>query len=133
AAAARAAIGPRLHWYNHHRPTAHSAVVHPSAAAPTSPSLTSRRRFPRSPPTVDWVRQAEVDGGQRPGMTTADQQRIVELEREGRELRRANEILKAGGAFWWRSSPRPERGNPDDRSAGGRPQGRADLPGPSGA
>ena len=43
----------------------------------------------------NWVRQAEIDGGQRPGVTTTDQQRILELERENRELRRANEILKA--------------------------------------
>jgi transposase len=46
-----------------------------------------------------WVRQAEVDGGRRPGLTTAEQQRIAELEREVRELRRANEILKAASAF----------------------------------
>ena len=49
-----------------------------------------------------WVRQAEVDGGQRPGVTTAEQQRIAELEREVRELRRANEILKAASAFFAR-------------------------------
>jgi transposase len=47
-----------------------------------------------------WVRQAEVDGGRRPGLTTAEQQRITELEREVRELRRANEILKAASAFF---------------------------------
>jgi transposase len=46
-----------------------------------------------------WVRQAEVDGGQRSGTTTADAGRIAELEREVRELRRANEILKAASAF----------------------------------
>ena len=49
-----------------------------------------------------WVRQAEVDGGRRPGMTTAEQQRITELEREVRELRRANNILKAASAFFAR-------------------------------
>jgi transposase len=49
-----------------------------------------------------WVRQAEVDGGRRPGLTTAEQQRIAELEREVRELRRANEILKAASAFFAR-------------------------------
>jgi transposase len=49
-----------------------------------------------------WVRQAEVDGGRRPGMTTAEQQRITELEREVRELRRANDILKAASAFFAR-------------------------------
>jgi transposase len=43
-----------------------------------------------------WVRQAEVDGGQRPGVTTAEQQRITELEREVRELRRANETWGDG-------------------------------------
>jgi transposase len=49
-----------------------------------------------------WVRQAEVDSGQRPGVTTAEQQRIAELEREVRELRRANDILKAASAFFAR-------------------------------
>src|SRR5256885_14168800 len=43
----------------------------------------------------NWVKQADVDGGKRPGMTSAEQRRIVELERDNRELRRANEILKA--------------------------------------
>ena len=47
----------------------------------------------------NWIRQAEIDGGQRPGISTADAQRIAELEREVRELRRANEILKAASAF----------------------------------
>jgi len=42
-----------------------------------------------------WVRQAEVDSGCRPGVPTAEQQRLVELQRENRELRRANDILKA--------------------------------------
>ena len=37
-----------------------------------------------------WLRQAEIDGGQRPGTTTVDNKRITELEREVRELRRAN-------------------------------------------
>src|SRR5678815_6012791 len=42
----------------------------------------------------EWVRQGERDGGARPGPTTAEQQRIKELERENRELRQTNEILK---------------------------------------
>ncbi len=50
----------------------------------------------------NWIRQAEIDGGQRPGISTADAQRIAELEREVRELRRANEILKAASAFFAR-------------------------------
>jgi transposase len=49
-----------------------------------------------------WIRQAEIDGGQRPGTTTEDRQRIAELEREVRELRRANEILKAASAYFAR-------------------------------
>ncbi len=48
----------------------------------------------------NWVKQAEIDSGKRPGVTTAEQQRIAELERENRELRRANEILKAASAFF---------------------------------
>ena len=46
-----------------------------------------------------WVKQAEVDDGRRPGATTSEQERIATLEREVRELRRANEILKAASAF----------------------------------
>jgi transposase len=50
----------------------------------------------------NWVAQAEVDEGQRPGTTTEDRKRIAELEREVRELRRANEILKAASAYFAR-------------------------------
>jgi transposase len=49
-----------------------------------------------------WVNQAEVDSGRRAGTTTAEAARIAELERENRELRRANEILKAASAFFAR-------------------------------
>jgi len=49
-----------------------------------------------------WVQQAEVDSGKRPGTTTSDVQKIAELERENRELRRANEILKAASAYFAR-------------------------------
>ena len=48
----------------------------------------------------NWVRQAEVDRGDRRGMTTEDTQRIAKLEREVRELRRANEILKSASLFF---------------------------------
>jgi transposase len=47
-----------------------------------------------------WVKQHEVDSGQRDGVTTAEAQRIKDLERENRELRRANEILKLASAFF---------------------------------
>ncbi|WP_436758932.1 IS3 family transposase [Streptosporangium sp. V21-05] len=54
----------------------------------------------------NWVKQAEIDGGQRPGTSTDEAKRIAELEREVRELRRANEILKAASAFF-RQRTRP--------------------------
>ena len=47
-----------------------------------------------------WVRQAETDEGHRPGLTSDERARLKELERENRELRRANEILKAAAAFF---------------------------------
>ncbi len=49
-----------------------------------------------------WVRRDEVDHGQRPGITRTERERLRELERENRELRRANEILKAASAFFAR-------------------------------
>ena len=47
-----------------------------------------------------WVRQHERDSGQRDGTTTTEAQRIKDLERENRELRKANEILKLASAFF---------------------------------
>jgi len=49
-----------------------------------------------------WVKQTEIDGGLRAGVTTDERQQIAELEKEVRELRRANEILKAAAAFFAR-------------------------------
>lgn len=46
-----------------------------------------------------WVRQAEVDGGQRPGVSTEEAAEIKRLKRENAELKRANEILKAAAAM----------------------------------
>jgi transposase len=47
----------------------------------------------------NWVRQAEIDGGARPGTTTDEAKRLAELERENRELKRANEIWTASAFF----------------------------------
>ena len=47
-----------------------------------------------------WVNRAEVDSGNRPGTSTADAERIATLERENKELRRANDILKAASVFF---------------------------------
>ena len=49
---------------------------------------------------LEWVKRVEIDAGARPGTTTAELQRIKELERENKELRRANEILKTASAFF---------------------------------
>jgi transposase len=56
-----------------------------------------------------WVVQAEIDEGQRVGTTTDEAQRISELERENRELRRANEILKSASAFFAAELDRPAK------------------------
>ncbi len=47
-----------------------------------------------------WVRQAERDTGRRPGLTTEERERLKALERENRELKRANEILRKASAFF---------------------------------
>ncbi|WP_084485220.1 transposase [Serinicoccus marinus] len=82
----------------------------------------------------NWVRQAEIDGGVRAGTTTDDAQRLVELEREVRELRRANEILKTSAAFSRLRSSTARSGRGAHRGAGRlhrpaprRVRGRADL------
>ena len=48
----------------------------------------------------EWIKRDEIDNGMRAGVTTTDQQRLKELERENRELRKANEILKLASAFF---------------------------------
>ena len=61
------------------------------------------RKFGMTAETLrSWVRRAEVDGGTRPGGTSEEKERLRQLERENRELRRANEILKAASAFFAR-------------------------------
>jgi transposase len=56
-----------------------------------------------------WVRQAEIDGGQRPGKSSEDLAEIRELKKEVAELRRANEILKSASAFFAAELDRPRR------------------------
>ena len=53
----------------------------------------------------EWVKRVEVDTGLRDGVTTAEAQRVKELEREVKELRRANEILKLASAFFAQAEP----------------------------
>ena len=53
----------------------------------------------------EWVKRVEVNTGVRDGVTTAEAQRVKELERENKELRRANEILKLASAFFAQAEP----------------------------
>lgn len=54
-----------------------------------------------------WVRQSEVDAGDRPGVTTNESDELKRLRRENAELRRANEILKTASAFFAAELDRP--------------------------
>ncbi len=56
-----------------------------------------------------WVKQADIDEGVEPGVTTAEARRIRELEQENRELRRANDLLKRASAFFAAELDRPSR------------------------
>jgi transposase len=57
-----------------------------------------------------WVKKAETDAGDRPGTTTSsDAERLAALERENRELRRANQILKSAASFFAAELDRPSR------------------------
>ena len=56
-----------------------------------------------------WVRQADIDDGHAPGVSTAEAARIRELEQENRELRRANEILKRAASFFGAELDRQHR------------------------
>ena len=54
-----------------------------------------------------WIKQAQIDAGTKPGLSSNDRRRLVELERENRELRRANAILKTASAFFAAELDRP--------------------------
>ncbi|HET6948980.1 MAG TPA: IS3 family transposase [Acidimicrobiales bacterium] len=82
---------------------------------PEESALQARRRVGElldvKPETLrGWVERVEIDAGERPGVPTAVEARIRELERENAELRRANEILKTASAFFGRGGARPPTG-----------------------
>ena len=56
-----------------------------------------------------WVKQADIDEGVEPGLSTTEAKRIKELEQENRELRRANDLLKRASAFFAAELDRPSR------------------------
>jgi len=56
-----------------------------------------------------WVKQADIDDGVKPGTTTADAERIKQLEQELKEVRRANAILRSASAFFAAELDRPHR------------------------
>lgn len=74
----------------------------------------------------NWVQQAEIDEGHRPGVTTAEARRISELERAVRELRRANEILRAASAFF--AAAELDRKLSEHQCVGGRAAVGGDAP-----
>lgn len=68
------------------------------------------RKLDVGPETLrTWVRQAEIDNGTQPGLTTEERARIAELEKESREIRRANQILKEASVFFAQELDRPRR------------------------
>jgi transposase len=56
-----------------------------------------------------WVRQADIDDGEKPGTTSADAEKIRRLEQENRELKRANDILRRASAFFAAELDRPQK------------------------
>ena len=80
------------------------------AARADDPSLSLNQALLRIGPRVGvnpdtlrgWVKRAAIDAGQRPGVTSGESGRVRELERENRELKRANEILLAASSFFAR-------------------------------
>lgn len=49
---------------------------------------------------LEWLKRTEIDAGDRPGITSTDVQRLKDLERENKELRRANDTLRTASAFF---------------------------------
>ena len=60
-------------------------------------------------PLRSWVKQAEIDDGVKPGVTSAEAAKIKELEQELKELRRANAILRSASAFFAAELDRPQK------------------------
>lgn len=81
---------------------------HPSESAAIK-SVASKLGISSPEQLRKWLRQAEIDGGQRPGKTTEELAEIKALKAEVAELRRANSILKSSAAFFAAELDRPSR------------------------
>lgn len=81
---------------------------HPSDWAAIE-SVASKLGIGSAQTLLNWVKKAQVDGGERPGATTAESAEMRKLKAENRELRRANEILKAASVFFAAELDRPHR------------------------
>jgi transposase-like protein len=86
---------------SHRARRAWSAELPASTARSGQPSNRSQPKIGCTPETLHiWVRQQERDTDQRPGPTTAEEERIKALERENRELRKTNEVLRLASPFF---------------------------------
>jgi len=81
---------------------------YPSEAAAIE-AVAAKLGMPRGETLRKWIRRAEIDAGQRPGVTSEESAELRKLRAEVRELRRANEILKAASAFFAAELDRPQR------------------------
>lgn len=72
-------------------------------------SVASRLGIGSAQTVHNWVRKSQVDAGQRPGVTSEESAELRKLKAENRELRRANEILKAASVFFAAELDRPQR------------------------
>lgn len=83
------------------RAVAMVAELRPQHSSQWSAEVAVAEKLGVTPQTLHaWVQKAEQEGGPRSGLTTDDKKRLKELEPENKELRRANEILKAASAFF---------------------------------
>ena len=81
---------------------------HPSDWAAIE-SVASKLGIGSAQTLLNWVRKVQVDAGDRPGVTSAESLEVRKLKAENRELRRANEILKAASVFFAAELDRPHR------------------------
>jgi transposase len=79
-------------WFRNARRITHHCGVHVNRLPPKIGCSVSTLH--------GWLQRKEIDAGQRPALTTNERERLKQLERENKELRRANDILKAASAFF---------------------------------